>query len=571
LVLYDLANPATPVVLNRYNFPINRVANNNAIGQVVFGTNAALGTNYVFALDGNNGIMGFTLSSGPVPPPTILAQPKNQRVVAGASFSLGVVLDSRAEVQWQKENGSAAFTNIVAATNTTYAVGVAQVSDSGNYRVIAGNSSGSVTSVVAAVFVSLPQDNYSLAQIWTATPGVQSYISSDGGPNTPKERAITYNARSNQLLVVRCPVQGNPSTAVPEVHVVDGNTGIELYTLNVSGISTNTESEVSGSNPLNLCAIAAAEDGNIYACNEVPNGGGGLFYSDTKLFRVYRWTNSDPATVPLLIFAGDPAGQTNINLRWGDVMTVRGSGTNTEILFDDQAQGFYAGVLKPTDDTLNTFTNFPLVITTGPGSIGRSIQFQTGTNFWQKRKGLGLFLTGFNTNTQTGVQVAKYDNFTLTLGGVAIDPIRNLASGVDFVGSATTTPDAVALYEISDPNSPMLISRHNFPISPQVANVNFVCSTVIGGNKVFSLDGNNGIAAFAINGPRLNIVQAGSKVVLSWGLFGSFTLQATPSLSPPVTWTNVGTGTIVGGQYVVTNATDGASFYRLTGVEQPRH
>src|SRR6185295_14796540 len=130
---------------------------------------------------------------------------------------------------------------------------------------------------------------------------------------------------------------------------------------------------------------------------------------------------------------------------------------------DDQQTGSYAGVLRPTDDTLNAFTNYPLVISTSPGSIGRSIQFQTGTNFWQKRKGTALVLTGFSTNTQTGVQVAKYDNFTLTLGGVAVDPVRNLAIGVDFVGNATTSPDAVAVYEISDLNTPMLISRYNFP------------------------------------------------------------------------------------------------------------
>lgn len=566
LVLYDLASPATPVVLNLYNFPVNRLANNNAIGQIVFGTNAVLATNYVFALDANNGIMGFTLSSGPVPPPTILSHPKNQRIVAGGSVSSGVVLDSNASTQWEKDGGSG-FTNVVGATTTTYTINNAQVSDSGSYRVIAANSAGSVTSRVATVVVSLPQDNYGLAQIWTAAPGVQPYVTSDGGPNTPKERAIGYHALSNQLLVVRCPVAGNPSTSTPEVHVLDANTGTELYTLNVSGIFPSTESEVAGSNPLNLCAIAVAEDGNIYACNEVPNGGGGaVAYADSKLFRVYRWTNSDPATVPVQIFAGDPAGITNINLRWGDVMTVRGAGTNTEILFDDQAMGFYAGILKPADDSLNTFTNLPLSITTGGGSIGRSIQFQSGTNFWQKRKGLGLVLTGFNANTQTGALVTNYNNFTLTLGGVAVDPLRNLAIGVDFVGNATTTPDAVALYEISDPNTPMLISRYNFPVSPQVGNVNFVCSTVIAGNRVFSLDGNNGIVAFTINGPpvALTIENIGTDVVISWPLVAGSTLQATPSVSPPVTWTNVGSGSIVGGRYAVTNPATGKSlFYRL--------
>ena len=564
LVLYDLANPETPVVLNRYNFPVNRKANGNAIGQVVFGTNAVSGTNYVFALDANNGIVGFTLSSGPVPPPTILSHPKNQRVIAGGNVSLGVVLDSNASTQWEKDGGSG-FTNVAGATSTIYAINNAQVIDSGSYRVIASNSAGSVTSLVATVVVSLPQDNYSLTQIWAATTNSHPYVTTDGGPNTPKERSIGYNAISNQLLVVRCPVAGNPSTGVPEVHVVDANTGTELHTLNVTGIFVGAESEVAGSNPLNLLGIAAAEDGNIYACNMTPNGGGGaVSYSDSKVFRVYRWTNSDPATVPVQIFAGDPAGQTNVNVRWGDAMAVRGSGMNTEIVLDDDRLGIFAAVLKPTDSSLNSFTNLPVSIATGIGSIGRSIQFQDGTNFWQKRKGLGLVLTSYNPNTQTGAQVTNYNNFTLTLGGVAVDPLRHLAIGVDFVGNATTTPDAVALYDIADPNAPLLISRHNFPVSPAAGNVNFICSTIIANDRVFSLDGNNGILAFSINGPSLSITQVGANSVLSWPLFSGYTLQATPSLSPPVTWTNVGTGTIVGGKYVLTNAASGTSlFYRL--------
>ena len=115
----------------------------------------------------------------------------------------------------------------------------------------------------------------------------------------------------------------------------------------------------------------------------------------------------------------------------------------------------------------------------------------------------------------------------------------------------------------------MLISRYNFPVSPQIGNVNFICSTVIAGNRVFSLDGNNGIAAFNIIAPvtprpPLNIARSGAAVLLSWPTNHSgFTLQASPSVAAPITWTNVSAGTIVGDQYVVTNALDTASFFRL--------
>src|SRR5206468_5099761 len=107
------------------------------------------------------------------------------------------------------------------------------------------------------------------------------------------ERSITYNSLSNQLLVLRGIVNGNPNPTLPEVHVINGDTGVELYKLNVTTIATNTRSELSGSNPLNLAAISAGEDGSIYACSEVPNASGGAGGFDTnKLLKVYRWADS---------------------------------------------------------------------------------------------------------------------------------------------------------------------------------------------------------------------------------------------------------------------------------------
>ena len=64
--------------------------------------------------------------------------------------------------------------------------------------------------------------------------------------------------------------------------------------------------------------------------------------------------------------------------------------------------------------------------------------------------------------------------------------------------------------------------------------------------------------------PPLNIAQSGATVLLSWPTnYSDFLLQVSPSVAVPVTWTNVGTGTIVGGQYVVTNTLDSASYFRL--------
>jgi hypothetical protein len=141
-----------------------------------------------------------------------------------------------------------------------------------------------------------------------------------------------------------------------------------------------------------------------------------------------------------------------------------------------------------------------------------------------------------------------------------VDSTHKLAIGVDFVG-ATVGADAVALYDVSDPSSPMLIRRYPFSAS-FTANANFICQTLVAGNRVFSLDGNNGLMAFFIDPPvnsmRLNITLAGSDVNLSWGNSAAI-LQSSPDLQPP-SWTDLaGPG--------VTNSVQSASstnvFYRL--------
>jgi len=136
---------------------------------------------------------------------------------------------------------------------------------------------------------------------------------------------------------------------------------------------------------------------------------------------------------------------------------------------------------------------------------------------------------------------------------------------VDYTGGVSS-PDQVGLFEISDPTTPMPIAHYNFPITPQAANQNFICKTIISGNRAWSLDGNNGITAFTINGPSLTVTPDPSgKVIVTWPLFPGYTLQASPIVAPPtLTWTNVSTGTIVNGKYTVTNNPSATSlFYRL--------
>jgi hypothetical protein len=63
LDLYDISNINSPVLLARGNFPVNQKPNANFVGQVVFGGGK------VFAMNGNNGIIAFSIIDALPPAP----------------------------------------------------------------------------------------------------------------------------------------------------------------------------------------------------------------------------------------------------------------------------------------------------------------------------------------------------------------------------------------------------------------------------------------------------------------------------------------------------------------------
>ena len=227
-------------------------------------------------------------------------------------------------------------------------------------------------------------------------------------------------------------------------------------------------------------------------------------------------------------------------------------------------EGNYVAFLQPTNASMTGFSNYFMADLGGSGAIGRSLQFGPTNSVFEKRKGGPLVFSSY-TNGNSSEQLIFSADSSSTLGGVAVDLKHGLAIGVDFVGSATK-PDAVSLYDIADPTAPLYIASYSFP-SNQIANANVICQTIIAGTKVYAMDANNGIMMLTINGPKLSITRDGTNVILTWGLFNGYALQATPSLTPPVTWTNVAPPApinVVNGKNTVTNAV-GASplYYRL--------
>jgi hypothetical protein len=340
------------------------------------------------------------------------------------------------------------------------------------------------------------------------------------------------------------------------INVLDASTGADLYQLN------NDPAIITGGTII-LLAMDVAEDGSLYAAN--------MTDAPAQAYKVYRWANSGPDTAPLLVYTGDPGVPNLAGLRWGDTMDVRGAGTNVEIIVDANT-GSGAVLFKATSEAMDSFVPTAFSQTYGSGSIGRSLEFGAGATFWQKRHASRLQLSSYDLAGPSSAPITNYANFPNTLGPASLDLSRSLLAGLNFSGqpeASANVPDTLDLYDISDLNNPLIIAKYPFPTNKR-PNGNAIGQVVFAGNRVFAVDGNNGIVAFTIvppvgQAPTLTITRSGSDVVFSWPAPSTgFVLQKTANLSAP-DWQDVQTQVIpVNGQNTVTeNAQSGAAFYRL--------
>lgn len=91
-----------------------------------------------------------------IDPPIIVVQPKNQMALPGTNISFGISLTGSAPFRYQwLFNG----TNLLHATNATYAISAVATNNAGNYSVVVTNSAGSAVGSNAALTVVLSPAN----------------------------------------------------------------------------------------------------------------------------------------------------------------------------------------------------------------------------------------------------------------------------------------------------------------------------------------------------------------------------------------------------------------------------
>ncbi len=436
-----------------------------------------------------------------VTPVTITTHPQSTNVAIGnaANFTVGATGTAPLSYQWFFQSSP-----LSGATNSSLTLNSVTTNQLGNYHAVVSNPYSSATSQVATLALPL------LEVLWQLPPYSRSYLTTN---DLPEQRGMTYNPVTRRLLLVH--------RMTPTVHVLNADTGADLWTLNTNGVTGGLN------NSYFLLLIAAAEDGAIYACN---------LKASSNPFKIYRWANDSSNTVPTVAFSGDPSPGTP-GYRWGDTFDVRGSGTNTQILIGPR-QGTNV-ILLTTTDGLN-FTPNVINLTDAPsGHCGLNVTFGRGDTIWGTTHTNLLRLLSFNLGAGTASTLRLYnDNEVPT----AVNPIGFSSSLNILAGIHVNSPNHLRVYDLSSPSyTPMLIGTNRFLTDNNNTHTG-TGAVRFGDDVIYALNANNGLMAVRILMPneplRFHEMSIGPQLILRGkGKTGNYVVEATSS--PFTNWTPV--------------------------------
>ena len=466
--IFNMASfPATATQLATTNFATPN-ANGNATGGAALG--GAGKTNFLYVLESNNGLQAYAINFTAAPvAPTISAAPVG---ASGAfpTYGWSVTANGTAPLkyQWLASNAgtniSSTFTNIPGATTNSFAI---TTSLTNYYEVIITNSVGAVTSAPVLVSLLKPTTSTVVTQLWSIAPGATGYSYLTTGDDN---RGVAYDTNSQRVVV---------ASRSPGLYILDGNTGTNIGTLNVSGVSGGTFA---------LDQVGIADDGAVYAGNLVLAGGAG--------FTLYSWgapTNNAPNAVAFQ----DTSGILGTADRWGDTMAVRGSGLNTQIILGSRAGTNIA--LLTTTDGIN-FSGQVIAITNAPsGFAGLGIDFGPGNTIYAKNNLAHLYQIGFDSVNNVGGVLLDYPNPAKTptyMTVIGADNANNILAGIDLADN----PHDLKLFQLTGTSdAPVLFNQAFFPTHN--VNGNSVGAIAIKFPKLFALDCNNGLIALTYGTP----------------------------------------------------------------------
>ncbi|HEY6228755.1 MAG TPA: DUF4623 domain-containing protein [Verrucomicrobiae bacterium] len=491
--------------------------NLNGVGGVDIGDNKAF---FVFP---NNGVLALRIVQE-VTPVSISTQPAAATVIESGRVTLSVTALGTPPLTYQWTH---AGTNLPGQTASTLLLSNATADMAGDYQVIVSNAAGPITSNPATLTVAPIVRGSQLILKWKILPGERAWFADD--INT---RSIAMNKVTGNVLVVR-----HVGAVTTEVHVLDGNTGADKYLL-------NTDPSIVTGGTFFLNGIGVADDGAIYAANLTTD-------SASSPFIVYRWANDAADTVPEVVYIGDPSNGAG-DTRFGDSFDVRGAGETTQVLAGSR-NGNIAAIIFPNPDP-NFFAATTISVPDAPnGAFGVSVAFGEGNSFYGTSSSALLRLVTYDDPTVGGVITGTIARAYATSEiPTAVAAVAYDASSKSVAGIALEFPDNIRLYKIPDDVSaaPTLLDQELFDIDNN--NGNGTAALDFGAGKLVAIDSQNWIAAFDYN-PAVVPIELGISIVSIaangdvtirvTGVPQTYTVQGTSSLTPPITWSVVGTVT----------------------------
>ena len=318
-------------------------------------------------------------------------------------------------------------------------------------------------------------------------PGDQPFLGTDNA-----QRGAALNPVNGNVLVVSRSF-GN------EIHVLSGDTGEFLHTLNTDGLE-------GGTFVINM--IGVAEDGAVYAGNLSTS-------SVNPNYKLYRWSDDRPDAIVELMYEGDPGGsdpdESNAQ-RWGDSMDVRGAGLTTQVLLGSRASNQVA--ILSTEDGLTFQSQVVDVQGINNGDVGLSVAFSQGDSFYGTAVGRPLRRISFDLAEGTGrvEQSLTGANFPVGLSPLGTETDARLMATLNL------SDQTLSLFDITDVENPPIFLASDLSGAGN-GNVNGTGAVDLQGERLLVLETNNGLSVWDIERsteiePPTILLQPASQTVL---------------------------------------------------------
>ena len=429
--------------------------------------------------------------------------------------------------QWLKDGQPI----LPAETSSTLRVRPVTPASAGAYSCKVTNAAPGFAESTPAVLTVVPSVNTTaLTKVWEILPGSRAYMTEGD-----TQRGVDYNpANGHVYLATRTPAAA--------IQVLDGPTGEEVTSLNMTGVT-------GGTFPLMFTGVGT--DNVIWACNLSST-------ADGSGFKIYQWPDEGVDTVPAVPYDGNPVGS-----RIGDSMDLRGGGATTEIVCG--ARNTNQFVVFTVND-LGFLVAHPIAVTDAAnGAFGLGVAFGQGNTVWGKNGGAGLTLASYDLLTGTGTVLATFPTSVVpgAGGAIAVDNTNGLLAAIH-----TGDSDNVRLYNLPvplpDPVPATLdLLDQEFYMTDNL-NANGTGALSFGGDKLFALNTNNGLVCYTVVKPPpaaappviTDVTQTGTNVVFKLrGTVGKiYNIEKSAQLDPIATWLPDGTVTQVAVEETVTRA-----------------